>query len=41
MEALRLLLIVAKGGRKYKELICESFGKHCTSMIVRVCTFVF
>ncbi|XP_062513884.1 armadillo-like helical domain containing protein 1 [Corticium candelabrum] len=26
MEALRLLLIVAKGGRKYKELICESFG---------------
>jgi hypothetical protein len=26
MEALKLLLVVANGGRKYKELMCESYG---------------
>ena len=26
-EALRLLTCVANAGRKYKELICESYGK--------------
>ena len=32
MEALKLLLVVANAGRKYKELICESFGKLCGSL---------
>jgi len=26
-EALRLVTCVANAGRKYKELICESYGK--------------
>lgn len=27
-EALRLLTLVAKKGRQYKEIICESYGKN-------------
>lgn len=28
-ESIKLLQVVANSGRKYKELICESYGGYC------------
>lgn len=28
-ESIRLLQVIANSGRKYKELICESYGGYC------------
>ncbi len=36
VEALKLLTCVAKAGRKYKELICESYGE-CKQGLRRAC----
>ncbi len=33
VEALKLLYCVANAGRKYKELICESYGEMSVSLI--------
>lgn len=29
-ESIKLLQTIANSGRKYKELICESYGGYCT-----------
>ena len=40
-EALRLITCVANAGRKYKELICESYGKDASMAFVLCVRYTF